>query len=233
MEGNMHQARSSRYMQYEAIDFDMLPPCWSCSSYRQTIMNAIIIILQIGTRLFCSSSLGMVTLISMGENQDGYTMIKVYWIDSLLYISASLVSRSNVVMWMKSLTLRTKLLPIRQQPRRQPCSTKLHQKMWSRQTNNLAYFNCSDQNECLFGDLHLLFNVFYRWYHFRQKCFSGGLVLDRSIFIISETETSYKFLDLFMLIRETDASCPPPRFGWMYLVVRWRYLNKPPADLPS
>ena len=44
MEGNMHQARSSRYMQYEAIDFYMLPPCWSCSSYRQTIMNAIIII---------------------------------------------------------------------------------------------------------------------------------------------------------------------------------------------
>ena len=38
----------------------------------------LIIILQIGTRLFCSSSLGLVTLISMGEIQDGCTVIKVY-----------------------------------------------------------------------------------------------------------------------------------------------------------
>ena len=36
------------------------------------------IILQIGTRLFCSSSLGFVTLIPTGEIQDGCTMIKVF-----------------------------------------------------------------------------------------------------------------------------------------------------------
>ena len=38
------------------------------------------IILQLGTRLVCFSGLGLVTLISMGEIQDGCTMIKVYWI---------------------------------------------------------------------------------------------------------------------------------------------------------
>ena len=49
----------------------MLPPSWSRSSYRITIMNAKIIILRIGTRLLCSSRLGLVTLISVGEIQDG------------------------------------------------------------------------------------------------------------------------------------------------------------------
>ena len=38
----------------------------------------LIIILKKGTRLFCSSSLGLVTLISTGEIQDGCTVIKVY-----------------------------------------------------------------------------------------------------------------------------------------------------------
>ena len=36
------------------------------------------IILKLGTRLFCSSSLGLVTLIAMGEIQDGCTVITVY-----------------------------------------------------------------------------------------------------------------------------------------------------------
>ena len=35
--------------------------------------------MQIGTRLFCSSSLGLVTLLlSMWNNEDGCTMIKVF-----------------------------------------------------------------------------------------------------------------------------------------------------------
>ena len=42
----------------------------------------LIIILQKGTRLFCSSSHGLVTLISMGETQDGCTMVKVYNVHS-------------------------------------------------------------------------------------------------------------------------------------------------------
>ena len=38
----------------------------------------LIIILKIGNRLFCSSSLGLVTLISMGKFKMACTMIKVY-----------------------------------------------------------------------------------------------------------------------------------------------------------
>ena len=35
--------------------------------------------LQLGTRLFRSSSLGLVTLVSMGEIQDDCTVIKIYY----------------------------------------------------------------------------------------------------------------------------------------------------------
>ena len=45
----------------------MLSPSWSCSLYRITIMNADNHF-SIGTRLFCFSSHGSITLISMGEN---------------------------------------------------------------------------------------------------------------------------------------------------------------------
>ena len=54
----------------------------------------LIIILQIGTRLFRSSSLGLVTLISMGEIQDGCTMIMFYcitWPNGLFLILALLL----------------------------------------------------------------------------------------------------------------------------------------------
>ena len=37
-------------------------------------------IMQIGTRLFCSSSLVSVTLISMGKIQDGCTIIKIHYV---------------------------------------------------------------------------------------------------------------------------------------------------------
>ena len=46
----------------------------------------LIIILQLGTRLFFSSSLGLVTLISMREIQDGCTVIKVYKTISLKHV---------------------------------------------------------------------------------------------------------------------------------------------------
>ena len=41
-------------------------------------LECMLIILQLRTRLFCASSLGLVALISMGEIQDGCTRIKVY-----------------------------------------------------------------------------------------------------------------------------------------------------------
>ena len=57
-------------------DFIMLSPSWSCTSYRITIIDAYNHF-AIRNRLFCSSSLGLVTLISMGGIQDGSTVIKV------------------------------------------------------------------------------------------------------------------------------------------------------------
>ena len=58
-----------------------VPGTWS--SYQITIRNANIVALKLGTRLFSSSSLGLVTLIPMGDIQDGHTVsvIKVYIID--------------------------------------------------------------------------------------------------------------------------------------------------------
>ena len=47
-----------------------------CIEYQ---LCTLIVILHLGTRFFCSSSLGLVTLTSMGKNQDGCTMIKVYF----------------------------------------------------------------------------------------------------------------------------------------------------------
>ena len=71
---NFAHFKSSYYEDNTVQKFIMLPSSWSCSSYRITIMNAY----KIGTRLFCSSSLGLVTLISAGQIQDGCTVIKVY-----------------------------------------------------------------------------------------------------------------------------------------------------------
>ena len=56
----------------------MLPPSWSCPSYRITIMHANNHLTIRNQTIFCSSSLGLVTLISMVEIQDGCTVIKVY-----------------------------------------------------------------------------------------------------------------------------------------------------------
>ena len=56
----------------------------------------LIIILQIGTRLFCSSSLDLVTLISMGEIHDGCTMIKVHCVSNWLISAWSYRQESEV-----------------------------------------------------------------------------------------------------------------------------------------
>ena len=52
-----------------------------------------IIIFQIGTRLFCSSNLGLVTLISKREFPDDCTLIKVYI--GLYFPSLVIISKSN------------------------------------------------------------------------------------------------------------------------------------------
>ena len=63
----------------------------------------LIIILKLGTRLFCSCSLGLVTMISMGEIQDGCTMIKVYvahyaFVQLLKMHQTLIVSSHNILM---------------------------------------------------------------------------------------------------------------------------------------
>ena len=56
----------SRTIQYHT-------PYWSCSQYKTAVICALIPIVQNGNQYICPSSIGLVTFIKMGKNQDGTT----------------------------------------------------------------------------------------------------------------------------------------------------------------